>query len=146
MKKLNFLKAIFTQVVLFAIGNKDNPYHPLVMITGEPKIGEGTYIGAFSEIRDSIIMSDSVLGSYNSIVSTVVGNGCIFGTNVVSNPSNRQITYLDHTVSLSDRGAMVGNRCNIGNRAVLAGGSILLEGATIGEGEVYNADFQGDTI
>ena len=41
---------------------------------------------------------------------------------------------------------MVGNRCNIANRAVLVGGSILLEGASIGEGEVYNADFQGDTI
>ena len=109
-------------------------------------IGDNVRIGAFSEIKDSIIMSDSVIGSYNSIVSTVVGNGCALGTNVVSNPSNRQITYLDHTVSLSNRGAMVGNRCNIGNRAVLAGGSILLEGATIGEGEVYNADFQGDTI
>ena len=41
---------------------------------------------------------------------------------------------------------MVGNLCRVGNRAVLAGGSILLEGATIGEGEVYNADFQGDVI
>jgi acetyltransferase-like isoleucine patch superfamily enzyme len=91
-------------------------------------------------------MSDCVLGSYNSIVGTVVGNGSVFGTNVVSNPSNRQITYLDHTVSLSNRGSMVGNRCSIANRAVLAGGSILLEGAFIGEGEVYNADFQGDTI
>ena len=119
---------------------------PNTFIGNSVSIGDNTRIGAFSEIRDSIIMSDSVLGSYNSIVSTVVGNGCILGTNVVSNPSNRQITYLDHTVSLSDRGAMIGNRCNIGNRAVLAGGSILLEGATIGEGEVYNADFQGDTI
>ena len=119
---------------------------PNTFIGNSVSIGDNTRIGAFSEIRDSIIMSDSVLGSYNSIVSTVVGNGCLFGTNVVSNPSNRQITYLDHTVSLSDRGAMIGNRCKIGNRAVLAGGSILLEGATIGEGEVYNADFQGDTI
>jgi len=119
---------------------------PNTFVGNSVSIGDNVRIGAFSEIKDSIIMSDSVIGSYNSIVSTVVGNGCTLGTNVVSNPSNRQITYLDHTVSLSNRGAMVGNRCNIGNRAVLAGGSILLEGATIGEGEVYNADFQGDTI
>ena len=91
-------------------------------------------------------MSNSIIGSYNSLVGTVVGNGTEFGTNVVANPSNRKVTYLDHTISLSERGAMVGNRCIIGNRAVLAGGSILLEGATIGEGEVYNADFQGDSI
>tara|TARA_B100001094_G_scaffold300744_1_gene326406 strand:+ start:692 stop:1858 length:1167 start_codon:yes stop_codon:yes gene_type:complete len=119
---------------------------PNTFLGNSVSIGDNVRIGAFSEIKDSIIMSDSVIGSYNSIVSTVVGNGCTLGTNVVSNPSNRQITYLDHTVSLSNRGAMVGNRCHIGNRAVLAGGSILLEGATIGEGEVYNADFQGDTI
>ena len=119
---------------------------PNTFIGNSVSIGDNTRIGAFSEIKDSIIMSDSVIGSYNSLVGTVVGNGSVTGTNVVANPSNRQVTYLDHTVSLNDRGAMVGNRCNIGNRAVLVGGSILLEGATIGEGEVYNADFQGDTI
>jgi hypothetical protein len=42
----HFLKAIFQRAIQFAIGNKDNPYHPLVLITGEPKIGDGTYIGA----------------------------------------------------------------------------------------------------
>ena len=119
---------------------------PNTYIGNSVSIGNNVRLGAFSEVKDSIIMSDSVLGSYNSIVSSVIGSGCIFGTSVVSNPSNRQITYLDHTVSLSDRGSMVGNRCNIANRAVLAGGSILLEGASIGEGEVYNADFQGDNI
>ena len=119
---------------------------PNTFVGSSVSIGDNTRIGAFSEIKDSILMSDSVIGSYNSIVGTVVGNGTETGTNVIANPSNRQVTYLDHTVSLSNRGSMIGNRCNIGNRAVLDGGSILLEGATIGEGEVYNADFQGDTI
>ena len=119
---------------------------PNTFVGSSVSIGDNTRIGAFCEIKDSILMSDSVIGSYNSIVGTVVGNGTKTGTNVIANPSNRQVTYLDHTVSLSNRGSMIGNRCNIGNRAVLNGGSILLEGATIGEGEVYNADFQGDTI
>ena len=119
---------------------------PNTFVGSSVSIGDNTRIGAFSEIKDSILMSDLVIGSYNSIVGTVVGNGTETGTNVIANPSNRQVTYLDHTVSLSNRGSMIGNRCNIGNRAVLDGGSILLEGATIGEGEVYNADFQGDTI
>jgi len=119
---------------------------PNTYIGNSVSIGNNVRLGAFSEIKDSIIMSDCVIGSYNSIVGSVIGSGCILGTSVVSNPSNRQITYLDHTVSLSDRGSMVGNRCIIANRAVLAGGSILLEGASIGEGEVYNADFQGDNI
>ena len=119
---------------------------PNTFVGSSVSIGDNTRIGPFCEIKDSILMSDSVIGSYNSIVGTVVGNGTETGTNVIANPSNRQVTYLDHTVSLSNKGSMIGNRCNIGNRAVLNGGSILLEGATIGEGEVYNADFQGDTI
>ena len=119
---------------------------PNTFVGSSVSIGDNTRIGAFSEIKDSILMSDSVIGSYNSIVGTVVGNGTETGTNVIANPSNSQVTYLDHTVSLSNRGSMIGNRCNIGNRAVLDGGSILLEGATIGEEEVYNADFQGDII
>ena len=41
---------------------------------------------------------------------------------------------------------MIGDDCIIGSRATLQGGSILLGGATIGEGEFYNADFQGDNI
>ena len=105
---------------------------PNTFIGSSVSIGDNTRIGAFSEIKDSILMSDSVIGSYNSIVGTVVGNGTETGTNVIANPSNSQVTYLDHTVSLSNRGSMIGNRCNIGNRAVLDGGSILLEGATIG--------------
>ena len=41
---------------------------------------------------------------------------------------------------------MVGDNCVISSRATLHGGSILLPGASLGEGEVYNADFQGDNI
>ena len=54
--------------------------------------------------------------------------------------------YFDKEFSVSDRGAMIGDDCIIGSRATLQGGSILLSGATIGEGEFYNADFQGDNL
>jgi len=54
--------------------------------------------------------------------------------------------YLGKEFSISNRGAMIGDGCRIGSRAILEGGSILLSNATIGEGELYNAAFQGDSI
>ena len=32
------------------LGIKENPFHPLVMINGNPEIGDNVYIGAFSEL------------------------------------------------------------------------------------------------
>ena len=41
----------FKELLLQAIENRENPFHPLVWINGEPQIGSGTYIGGFSEIN-----------------------------------------------------------------------------------------------
>ena len=41
----------FKELFLKTINNQDNPFHPLVWINGDPEIGEGTYIGGFSEIN-----------------------------------------------------------------------------------------------
>ena len=91
-------------------------------------------------------MKNSVIGSYCSLKGSVLGEGNIFGSHCVAIPNNRNIIYLDQEFSLSNRGAMVGDGCRIGSRAILEGGSILLNNAAIGEGEFYNAVFQGDSI
>lgn len=41
----------FRKLFLETINNRENPYHPLVWINGEPEIGLGTYIGGFSELN-----------------------------------------------------------------------------------------------
>jgi acetyltransferase-like isoleucine patch superfamily enzyme len=41
----------FEEQFLEMMGNEKNPFHPLVFIKGDPKIGENTYIGLFSEIN-----------------------------------------------------------------------------------------------
>ena len=41
----------FERLLLENIGFKKNSFHPLVWINGEPKIGEGTTIGFFSEVN-----------------------------------------------------------------------------------------------
>jgi NDP-sugar pyrophosphorylase family protein len=91
-------------------------------------------------------MQDCNIGSYSSLKGTVIGNGSSVGSHSIAIPITRDILYFDETFSVSDRGAMVGDNCKIGSRAILQGGSILMNNATIGEGEFYNADFQGENI
>ena len=119
---------------------------PNSVIGPSVSIGDNTTIGAFTEIVDSIIMKNCEIGSYCSLKGSVVGEDNILGSHCVAVPDNRNIMYLGQEFSISNRGAMVGDGCLIGSRAVLEGGSILLSNATIGEGEFYNAVFQGDSI
>jgi len=119
---------------------------PNSVIGSSVSIGDNVVVGPFAEIVDSLVMSNCDIGSYVSLRGSVLGDGVSFGSHSVAIPSTRNIMYFDKEFSVSDRGAMVGDDCIIGSRATLQGGSILLTGATIGEGEFYNADFQGDSI
>ena len=119
---------------------------PNTVIDSSVSIGDNVTIGSFSEISDSIIMQDCDIGSYSSLKGTVIGNSSFVGSHSIAIPNTRNILYFDETFSVSNRGAMIGDNCQIGSRAILQGGSILGNNATIGEGEFYNADFQGENI
>jgi len=119
---------------------------PNSVIGPSVSVGDNTTIGAFTEIVDSIIMKNCEIDSYCSLKGTVVGEDNILGSHCVAVPNNRNIMYLGKEFAISNRGAMIGDGCRIGSRAILEGGSILLSNATIGEGELYNAVFQGDSI
>jgi len=119
---------------------------PNSVIGPSVSVGDNTTIGAFTEIVDSIIMKNCEIDSYCSLKGTVVGEDNILGSHCVAVPNNRNIMYLGKEFSISNRGAMIGDGCRIGCRAILEGGSILLSNATVGEGELYNAAFQGDSI
>ena len=119
---------------------------PNSVIGPSVSIGDNTTIGAFSEVVDSIVMKNCEINSYCSLKGSVVGEDNILGYHCIAVPNNRNIFYLGQEFSISNRGAMIGDGCRIGSRAILEGGSILLNNATIGEGELYSAVFQGDSI
>ena len=119
---------------------------PNSVIGPSVSVGDNTTIGAFTEIIDSIVMKNCEINSYCSLKGTVIGEDNILGSHCVAVPNNRNIMYLGKEFTISNRGAMTGDGCRIGSRAILEGGCILLSNATIGEGELYNAAFQGDSI
>ena len=119
---------------------------PNSVIGPSVSLGDNVIVKSFTEISDTVVMKNCELGSYSSIKGTVIGDNTSLGSHVVAIPMTRDILYFDQTFSVSDRGAMIGDDCNIGSRAILQGGSILMSKATVGEGEFYTADFQGDNI
>lgn len=59
------LQQEFTRLTSF----RENRFHPLVWVNGEPVIGEGTFIGAFSEVNAKAC--DVFIGPHCDIASFV---------------------------------------------------------------------------
>lgn len=114
------LQAWFTRLTTFS----SNRFHPLVWINGEPEIGEGTFIGAMSEInaKDAHIK----IGSHCDIASFVSINcadshkRCIGLSNEIS---RKNINIGDHVFIGSH--SLIKGGANIGNYCVVAAGTIV---------------------
>lgn len=99
----------------------DHPYHPTAWLSGDPTIGDGTWIGAFCILDGS--------------GGLTVGSGCDISSGV-------QI-YTHSTVKrcVSGRAHPDVDRAPtvIGDRVFIGAGSIVNMGVTIGDGAVVGA-------
>lgn len=116
----------FKSLLLQTIHNRDNPYHPLVWINGDPVIGPGTYIGGFSEVNAK--------GARVSI-----GRDCDIASFVAINvaDSHRRCIGLADGNDLAD--IEIGDRVFIGSHSVILGGAVIGHHSVIGAGTVVRA-------
>jgi acetyltransferase-like isoleucine patch superfamily enzyme len=109
----------------------DNPYNPFCWIAGEPAIGEGTWIGAFTLI--------------DGLGSLKIGKGCNIscGAQILSHSTVRRCV-TERRYDTIDRGAteigdyvfvganaVVQMGARIGDHSVIAAGAVLLENAVV---------------
>jgi len=113
----------FKQLFLKIIHNQDNPYHPLVWINGEPKIGLGTYIGGFSE-----------LNAKGALLT--IGRDCDIASFVSINvaDSHRRCLGLDNINDCRD--IRIGDHVFIGSHCVILGGAIIGHHSVVAAGTV----------
>lgn len=111
----------------FSHGIPPNPYNPHCWITGEPEIGAGTWIGAFTLI--------------DGLGGLKIGRGCDVssGAQILSHStvrrclSERRHQTVDYRATVIEDHVFIGTNavilmgCHVGHHSVIAAGSVLLE-------------------
>lgn len=120
----------FREQFLRLIGSKDNVFHPLVFLHGEPEFGKNVYIGWLSEVN-----------AKNARVS--IGDNCDIASFVAINAadSHKQTIGLAKEIERKDitleHNVFVGSHCFIGggvylgHHTVVAAGTILAKPITV---------------
>ena len=117
MKKEEF-QSLFTELTDI----RENPFHPLVWIGGEPEIGENVYIGGMSEVNAK--------GA-----RVVIGDNCDIASFVVINctDSHKRTIGLSEEIERKDNvyvgtQSFIGGGVHIGHHSVVGAGTIVREG------------------
>jgi len=116
----------FRRLFLAMMENRDNPFHPLVWINGDPEIGPGTYIGGLSEINAK--GARVVIGAHCDIASFVAINVA---------DSHRRCIGLSQDAERRD--ISIGDHVFIGSHSVILGGARIGHHSVVGAGTVVRA-------
>lgn len=111
-----------------------NPYNPNAWIVGDPVIGEGTWIGAFTVIDGS--------GGLR------IGRGCDIssGVHIYTHSSVRRCVTGRTYPDVDRAPVQIGDRVFVGANAVVNMGVSIGDEAVIGAGAVVTADVPARTI
>jgi acetyltransferase-like isoleucine patch superfamily enzyme len=115
-------------------GFPENPYNPHAWIIGEPVVGEGTWIGAFTLIDGS--------GGLR------IGAGCDIssGVHIYTHSSAKRCVSGRRFPEVERRPVTIGDRVFIGANAVINMGVTIGDESVIGAGAVVTADVPARTI
>jgi acetyltransferase-like isoleucine patch superfamily enzyme len=106
--------------------NKDNRFHPLVWINGDPEIGEGTYIGGMSEI-------------YAKDAKVKIGKNCDIASFVAINCADSHKRDLGLMDKVDVRDITIGDNVYIGTHSAILGGAVIGDHCVIGAGTIVRA-------
>ena len=114
----------FKKIFLEMIDNQDNPFHPLVFVKGDLKVGKNVYIGLFSEINASgadIIIGDNCdIASFVSINVTDSHKRCIG----LKDEIERKPIIIENNVFIGSH-CFVKGGAHVGHHSVIAAGTIV---------------------
>lgn len=101
----------------------ENPFHPLVWINGEPEIGEGVYIGGFSEVN--------ARGA-----RVVIGAGCDIASFVSINVADSHLRCIGLAEEVERRDIIIGEKVFIGSHSVIMGGAVIGHNSVVAAGTI----------
>jgi acetyltransferase-like isoleucine patch superfamily enzyme len=115
-------------------GFPPNPYNPHAWIIGEPEIGEGTWIGAFTVIDGS--------------GGLVIGPGCDVscGAQIYTHSSVRRCVSGRRFTDVERAATHIGERVFVGANAVINMGVTIGDEAVVASGAVVTRDVPARTV
>lgn len=115
-------------------GLPENPYNPHAWVLGDPVIGEGTWIGAFTIIDGS--------GGLE------IGRGCDIssGVHIYTHSSARRCVSGREFTEVEREPVRIGDRVFIGANAVINMGVTIGDEAVVGAGAVVTRDVPARTV
>jgi acetyltransferase-like isoleucine patch superfamily enzyme len=115
-------------------GFPDNPYNPHAWIVGEPEIGPGTWIGAFTLIDGS--------------GGLTIGAGCDIscGAQIYTHSSMKRCVSGRTYPTVEYKPTRIGDRVFIGANAVVNMGVTIGDSAVIAAGAVVTRDVPAHTV
>ncbi len=112
-------------------GMPANSYNPHCWIIGEPEIGEGTWIGAFTLIdgQGGLTIGRGVnISCHASILTHSTVRRCV--TERKYNRVDRQATVIEDYVFVGEHATILMG-CRIGHHSIIAAGAVVLENTVI---------------
>ena len=123
-------KKEFKKLLEETLNFKENPFHPLVWINGEPEIGENVHIGFMSEVNakgSRVIIGDNCdIASFVAINAADSHKKCI----ELSDEIERKDITIEHHVFIGSHCVIKGG-AYIGHHSVIAAGTIVDGGIPI---------------
>ena len=98
---------------------------PNTCIFPSTSIGNNSVVNPFSEIRNSVIMNDTHIGSSSSIKNSIIARGTIIDNNFSSIAGDNTLEIEGEYKKLKNIGAMIGEDCSIGSNVVIDPGVII---------------------
>lgn len=121
MDELRF-RELFAQATTF----KENPYHPLVWIVGDPVIGEHVYIGGLSEINAN--------GAHVEI-----GDHCDIASFVSINAADSHRHTIGIAAEIERKDIVIQDHVFIGSHSVIKGGAHIGHHSVVAAGTIVEA-------
>lgn len=105
---------------------KDNPFHPLVWINGEPEFGKNIYIGGMSEV--------------NATGATVkIGDNCDIASFVSINCADSHKLCLGLSTEVDRKNIILEENVFVGSHSVIKGGAHIGHHSVVAAGTIVEA-------
>ncbi|AGB50030.1 UDP-N-acetylglucosamine diphosphorylase/glucosamine-1-phosphate N-acetyltransferase [Methanomethylovorans hollandica DSM 15978] len=120
---------------------------PNAVILPSTSIGNNVSVGAFTNIRNSIIMNDVRMGSHGYVSDSVIGSNCHIGPYFITETDTNLSIIMNGELQRAEKlGTIIGDDTDVGHRVLVKAGVIISINCHIGSGNVVDKALHRGTL